>query len=265
MNGDRMYNKNLNKDRDSTDSDFAYEDDGFFSDVPTSGSLSRSQLALNKFMKKNLLYEENENDGAYFSKESTPNESVTKYDSDSAKSNESTERKKTARTLRVQETHIGDELNLTVLSTEPIREFNSTAKETHIGYNPNHAAPTRNTLSEVPDASELTDDFKYKQLRDNSLKKSVVRIEFSDIRNKPTILQTNHKSASLDNLTTDFGTAIDDEDDIDSENVVVRQKPHDGKREENRHTIHDVEWVNRTNVYPDVYAPLPYSKFNIIV
>lgn len=267
MNVDQTLNINRNKDRNSTNSDLAYEDDGFFSDVPTAGSLSRSQLALNKFMKKNLLYEENEyeNDRAYFSKESTPNESVTKYDSDSARSNESTERKQALKTVRIVETHIGHDSNFNLSTIEPIKEQNS-ASETYTKHNPSPTPPIRKTIKENVDVTKLTDDFKYKQLRDhlnnNSHKKSVIRIEYSDVRNEPSHLQASHRAASLDDFTVDYGTAIDD---TQSESIVMREKRSVVKREENRHTIHDVsEWVNRTNVYPDVYAPLPYSKYRYL-
>lgn len=75
--------------------DVIYGDDGFFSDVPASGSLSKSVIAMNRYLKTNLLYDDSEPDAvdaAYFSKESSPKDSIAKYDTDSTKSSDSIEK-----------------------------------------------------------------------------------------------------------------------------------------------------------------------------
>lgn len=218
-----------------------YEDDGFFSDVPGSGSLSKSLIALNKYVKKNLLYdetEEYENDSVYFSKESSPNESRIKYDSDSLKSNESVEDK-------------------------------SATKRT-----------TATITYGVTSVTQLTDDYKSMQLQDKSFNDSDTNYDTisdnvdtqsitiseivsksNDNENEPKY-QPEHNSVSMNNLSNiaveDIATNIGDQ-------VVYRHKPTNLKKEEYRHTLHEFnEWGNRTNIYPDVYAPLPYSEYRHI-
>lgn len=214
-----------------------YEDDGFFSDVPGSGSLSRSLLALNKYVKKNLLYdetEEDESDSAYFSKETSPNESRTKYDSDSLKSNESMENKSAIK--------------------------KSTATITYGATN----------------VTQLTDDYKSLQLQDkayndsdnddtvsdnadtHSITISEIVSESTDIHNEPKY-HSEYNSASMHNLTDIIESGI--ETNI-GDQVRYRQKPTNLKKDEYRHTLHEFSnWGNRTDVYPDVYAPLPYSEY----
>ncbi|KAJ2952381.1 hypothetical protein O0L34_g4666 [Tuta absoluta] len=96
MNGNQLSDTKTTRKDGFIISDTSYEDDGFFSDVPTSGSLSKSRIALNKYLKKNLLYEDVDykDDSAYFSKEGSPNESVSKSDTESIKSNESYQTKR---------------------------------------------------------------------------------------------------------------------------------------------------------------------------
>lgn len=202
----------------------AYEDDGFFSDVPGSGSLSKSLKAINKYVKKNLLYDQTEDyeeDKAYFTKENSPNESISKCDSDSVRSNDSIEK------------HVPLSKNVnTITSSNPTVIFPET---------------------EVVNTASLTDDYKINSLLllDND---------------KPNRLDTDSviprtkesRPVSVANLT------IIDENETDLLNekeVTLRERSGDGKNEEKRHTIHDFsDWANRTNIYPDVYAPLPYSK-----
>lgn len=218
--------------------DIHYEDDGFFSDVPGSGSLSRSLLALNKYVKKELLYdetEEYESDSAYFSKETSPNESRTKYDSDSLKSNESVENK------------------------SGIKKTTAT-----ISYG-------------ATSVTQLTDDYKSMQLHDKSYNDSdndtvsdnadTQSITISEIVSEATDFQYEPKyppeynSASMYNLTniieSDIEVKIGDQ-------VRYRQKPTNLKNDEYRHTLHEFSnWGNRTDIYPDVYAPLPYSEYTL--
>lgn len=227
---------NLNQRRDvhsSTSEDIFYEDDGFFSDVPTSGSLSKSQIALNRYVKRNLLYDESEDaidDSAYFSKESSPNESVSKCDSDSEKSNESFATK--------QLFHKNIEENTNTI-TEEIPERETKAE----------------LIEEIVANVEQTDDFKSMQILEKPNKTTDA---ITNNYNDRDTLQKHSISASLTNLLIKC-----DEKENDNEiTVPLREKSTDTKREENRHTLHDFsEWVNRTTTYPDVYAPLPYSEY----
>lgn len=268
MNANHINTKSLRKERD-VNSEFTYEDDGFFSDVPTSGSLSKSLFALNKYVKKNLLYEndESDNDDAYFSKESTPNKSAVKYYEDSVRSSDSEKKEEVDKTSLNEKTYY--------IEAKPIREpiselpiatvinTNDKCKTTQTNEN----SPAKEQLNDIPYATEQTDDYKFKQLRANPknrpTKKSVVVIEYNDRRGEPNNLQAEQKSISLDDLTIDYGTPIDTDNSI-SENVVHRDKKLVSIKE-NRHTVHDAsDWVNRTDMYPDVYAPLPYSKLRVL-
>lgn len=265
MNGNQINTKSPRKERD-VKSELTYENDGFFSDVPASGSLSKSLFALNKYVKKNLLYEENEsdNDEAYFSKESTPKKSAVKYYSDSVQSSDSGEKEEVVKVPINTTTFIAKANQIRKTSALPI------ATVTNIN-DMNKTSPdydkkiTQDSLNDIPFATEQTDDYKFKQLRDNSNnranKKSVAVIEYTDNWNEPNNL-SEQKSISLDDSTVDYGTATYT-DNSTSENVVHRDKKHVTIKE-NRHTVHDAsDWVNRTDMYPDVYAPLPYSKLFI--
>lgn len=210
--------KSIVLDNDNT----IYEDDGFFSDVPGSGSLTKSLKAMNKYVKKNLLYDQTEDyeeDKAYFTKENSPNESISKYDSDSVRSNESIDK------------HV------------PVSENDKTSTSAN--------ATVNFPEVEVANTATLTDDYKINSLLLLERPKSVVP-DSANPRAKES------RPVSLANLT------IIDENETDLHNaqeVVLRERSGDGKNEEKRHTVHDFsDWANRTNIYPDVYAPLPYSK-----
>lgn len=225
---------NTGKTGHTKNADIFNEDGGFFSDVPLSGSLSKSLLALNKYVKKNLLYDdedEHKDDGkdeAYFSKESSPNESVSKSDSESLKSNESFNDK--------NQRHYAEVENFDVSLETPKIDITSNYKETV--YN-----------------VDQTDDYKSMQLLEKAENIESIA-EINDIHENKLLLQYN--SASLDDLTT---TNTCKNDNYEKE-VILREKSNDAKRVENRHTVHDVtEWGNRTIIYPDVYAPLPYSEY----
>lgn len=214
--------------------DIIYEDDEMFNDVPSPGSLSKSLIALNKYVKKNMLYDESDeydNDSAFFSKESSPNESRTKYDSDSVK------------------------------STESIEDDQSS--------NTNSSAPINYIISSV---TQLTDDYKSMQLQEKSFDNSNKDFEATphnihDQNTTETVMKPSasqntstfepeHTSASLSNLTN-IKSELEYED-----KVVLRNKSSESKNEQHRHTLHEfTEWGNRTNIYPDVYAPLPYSEY----
>lgn len=200
------------------------EDDGFFSDVPGSGSLSRSLQAQKKYMKKNLLYDENEDsedDKAYFTKENSPNDSISKYDTDSLRSSESIEKQ-------------------ALLS----------------GNNDNLVKHVNELDIEIGNAATLTDDYKIKSLLlgDNATSITLG----TNVKDKSKLPE--HISVSHANL------AIIDHSDTQEEShgdnkVTLRERSIDGKNQEKRHTLHDFsDWGNRTNIYPDVYAPLPYSE-----
>ncbi|CAB3238898.1 unnamed protein product [Arctia plantaginis] len=214
--------------------DIIYEDDEMFNDVPSAGSLSKSLIALNKYVKKNMLYDESEefdNDSAFFSKESSPNESRTKYDSDSVKSTESIE---------------GDQSSID-----------------------NSGAPISYSLTSV---TQLTDDYKSMQLQEKSFNNSNKDIDTTvhNLHNQNTTepvtksntsqslstFEPDHTSASLTNLSNIVESVQENDD-----QVVLRNKSSENKKAQHRHTLHEfTEWGNRTNIYPDVYAPLPYKS-----
>lgn len=276
MNGNQVSSNNNLRIATNACSDFSYDDDGFFSDVPASGSLSRSLVALNKYVKKNLLYEDNENendDGAYFSKESTPNKSGVTYYSHSAQSSDSGEKDEI---INAKATYLFIEPQpvqkiVTGISNAHVNKDIQKQKKDSIYQNSDNfinsdisaPPPADKPVNELLNATEQTDDYKFKQLRDNpdnsGVKNSSVVIQYVNNRNEATNLHPENKSSSLEDLN-DYGTAID-VDNSESQNVVRRDKKHVTIKE-NRHTVHDAsDWVNRTDMYPDVYAPLPYSKF----
>lgn len=273
----------------------SYEDDGFFSDVPGSGSLSRSRVALNKYLKKNLLYEEDEydNDRAYFSKESTPNDSVVKYDSDSTKSNDSLEKNVKSKSINISN-KIGKINTVTPTITEihndqTFLSTESTANDSGVKYDSdstksndslendaksefvknsnngkklNIATPIHDTIAAIQNTTEQTDDYKFRKLQNENLvvNNTVLRIQYSDSCDESNTLPGRNKCNSLKDLSNDYGTSIDDDDERPV--VVRRERNKNLNVNENRHTVHEFsDWGNRTNVYPDVYAPLPYSKF----
>lgn len=223
MNLNQRRNIRIRSNCSATSEDMFYEDDGFFSDVPASGSLSKSQIALNRYVKKNLLFDESENavdDSAYFSKESSPNQSVSKCDSESGKSNESFETKLSVSTDIVGNANTTPEIQEKETKAEPIDEI----------------------VANV----EQTDDYKSMQILEMPNKTNVIR---NDYHNGETF-QKHSISTSLTDLPKST-----------YEKERPRENS-DTKREENRHTLHDFsEWVNRTTTYPDVYAPLPYSEY----
>lgn len=200
------------------------EDDGFFSDVPGSGSLSRSLQAQKKYMKKNLLYDENEDsedDKAYFTKENSPNDSISKYDTDSLRSSESTEKQ-------------------ALLS----------------GNNDNLVKHVNELDIEIDNTATLTDDYKIKSLLlgDNATSITLG----TNVKDKSKLPE--HISVSHANLAIIDHSDTQEESHGDNE-VTLRERSIDGKNQEKRHTLHDFsDWGNRTNIYPDVYAPLPYSE-----
>lgn len=215
--------------------DICNEDSDFFSDVPLSGSLSKSLKALNKYVKKNLLYDEEDEykdgkDEAYFSKESSPNESVSKSDSESLKSNDSFDNNN----LR----HYAE-----VTAFDEILDSPKIEKETD----------SKKTVYNV----DQTDDHKSIQLSEKTKNaESTAKINNVHV----TRLLTPNNSVSLNDLTT-AGTCENE----NYEKVLLREKNSDVEREENRHTMPDfTEWVNRTIIYPDVYAPLPYSEYCLL-
>lgn len=223
-----------------SESDVLFEDDGFFSDVPLSGSLSRSMLALNKYVKKNLLYDDDiqlEDDGAYFSKESSPNDSVTKYDSDSVRSNESSERNEN-------------------LPNETNAEFKYTSVFT--------VKAVSEPVADVINITEQTDDYKSMLLRDSSDDSrttiSTVYIQYANNTDRRGSEPTSI-TVPVDNLTINGNPS----DQNETKEVILREKFNDLTSKTNRHTLHEFsEWGNRTNIYPDVYAPLPYSEYTFI-
>ncbi|KAI5631404.1 hypothetical protein NE865_15879 [Phthorimaea operculella] len=106
---------------------------------------------------------------------------------------------------------------------------------------------------------EQTDDYKSMQLREKPI---VAKIY--DIKQEPKYsseplpaLKNATVSASLTNLSKQTNPH-----DVSEDKVPLREKSAQSARlEDHRHTLHDFSgWVNRTNKYPDVYAPMPYSE-----
>ncbi|CAF4811745.1 unnamed protein product [Pieris macdunnoughi] len=192
------------------------EDDGFYSDVPISGSLSKSLLALNQYVKKNLLYDDSEdqteeinNDGAYFSKESSPNDSVAKSDTESVKSYE----------LSTAHSPAISKVNVDVSEKDEIKS----------------------------DPTKQTDDYKFKQLLENppSLRRYSNSISIPNQDQDRYLIEENYSQILRDTKENE-------------ENFVERRSA--TKEKSQRHSVHDGNWVNRTNIYPDVYAPLPFKS-----
>jgi hypothetical protein len=204
--------------------DAGYADDGFFSDVP-GGTLSKSMHALNKYVKKNLLnVDDYEEDNAYFTKDNSPNESISKYDSDSVKSNESEKRELLS--------------NTRTITDKPHNE-----PEIEIGN------------------STLTDDYKIKSLHLLDKPTENLTSVVSNAENN----NTDHLKQTISTSLADLSIHCENNQNDHEEHVVYREKRNNEKYHNNRHTVHDIDWVNRATVYPDVYAPLPYSKLQIYV
>lgn len=220
-----------------------YDDDGFFSDVPISGSLSKSLLALNKYVKKNLLYDDSEepnDDSAYFSKETSPNVTAVKSDSDSGKSIESPDN-------RIVSTPIQDaDVVLNIIKVKTITEMPIT--------------------TEIKNTEQLTDDYKFQKLYEHLTNEPPIDNQVIEDASKQSIVSTDenqeNRSTSLDDLSAITKTR---EYNNNTGEVKFRNNLVNENDDMKRHTIHDVsEWVNRANIYPDVYAPLPYSKLDFL-
>ncbi|CAK1546078.1 unnamed protein product [Leptosia nina] len=214
----------------NVDSVYVPNDDGFYSDVPISGSLSKSLLALNKYVKKNLLYDESEdqvdeiphNDGAYFSKESSPNDSVVKSDTDSVNSSE----------LCTQSS--GSALIANVIA-EP--------------------------ETDRDDPTKQTDDYKFRQLLENpgtASRRDSIRSNESQIRDTLSNDLLNYSTGNEPSI------GLESNSEINNNTVVLRRKSNrnDAATNQQRNSVNDVNWVSRMNNYPDVYAPLPFKSPN---
>lgn len=213
----------------SSVSDYYYNEEINFRDLRLSGSMSRSLRALNNYVKKNIFYDEsedpeNEHDSDYYSKETSPNDSVSLVKSDS----------------------------------ESVLSEVSSVKD-KINNIPTHATEDSHSKTSN-DPTTLTDDYKFNKLIENASKTETPLVieNLNDINSdkevkEPPVPSTRH---SLSTPLIDESEAK--EKDVDLEKVTLRTK---NISRDNRHTVHDVsEWVNRTDIYPDVYAPLPYSK-----
>lgn len=236
----------------------AYDDDGFFSDVPLTGSLSKSLIALNKYVKTNLLFEtdedDNETDRAYFSKENSPNDSVSKCDTESIISAGSFDKK--------EHTCIDTDSNLNDAYSDEHNYINDNFKHEEkdvssavIATNENAAHSSSNLLDSLHSVSDKQD----KKL-DYNVDKTVT--------NETHLINDLNLSNSVAN---EYRTDINIQqvpivhrakDDNDIPKVLPRKKYMNTQNVENRHSLHDfTTWANRTNIYPDVYAPLPYSTY----
>ncbi|CAH2105674.1 unnamed protein product [Euphydryas editha] len=215
---------------------YYYDDRIQHKSIPVSSTMSKSLKALNTYVKKNIFYDESEeqqevkNDSAYFSKESSPNYSVSKCDSDNIKSN----------------IFENKEDNLTL--------------------------PLRNRTSINSDQTTLTDDYKFNKLLENTIinQKNETnpesQLSLSNENKESTLPVAPKRTASFSSKTGkkvlyENGNLKNNDEFLC--NVTLRNKTNSlNLQNNNRHTVHDVtEWVNRTDIYPDVYAPLPYSKY----
>lgn len=217
---------NQSEQKDSTNTTvYVTEDDGFYNDIAISSSLSKSLLALNKYVKKNLLYDDSEdqteeinNDGAYFSKESSPNDSVVKSDTESDKSNE----------LRMENSDAISKVNVNVSVTE-----------------------------DKSDPTKQTDDYKFKKLLENPTSHRDLNSSNNSCNSNNNSSHSRRYSLEDNDSQVACGTKNYEENIVSRRSIANIEKPQ-------RHSVHDVNWVNRTNIYPDVYAPLPFSKFSML-
>lgn len=285
--------------------DNIYEDDGFFSDVPATGSLSKSQRALNKYMKTNLLYEngeESDRNSDYFSKEASPNESVSKYDSESVLSDESFDKKQPFLSMSnsesrnssfsptndftaIQKNTVQDvqTMNVTSNNADKVIDVHTDTDKIHATkdnidfiiekHSDNYTTPTSHGVAE----QNLSDDVKNAVrnnvpsiLQEKTEKRKSLITENNRSKTNPHLVCTNISEAHKNNSITRRKLIYQSSDDMNivkpkqieqNASVVLRKNSIKTQAMDNRHTIHEFDnWGNRTTIYPDVYAPLPYSK-----
>lgn len=256
-------------------SDCVNEDDGFFSDVPLTGS-SKSLIALNKFLKTNLLYESDSDDkcdSAYFSKESTPKDSISKYDKNS-ESTKTSEKKIICGIQTVE--HIPKESEIYFDRAHTIYEsicseanFSSISQHHNdkIYVNEENTNSVTKTNNEKTKDKRKNDNFDLNKQEDEHIVLENISQTLSIGNDKN--LELNGTHHSLDELNVYDNEKEEYLNHRKPPKIMPRHLPEVKLRTkfnnisaENRHTISDfTTWANRTNIYPDVYAPLPYSKY----
>ncbi|CAH2242537.1 jg18889 [Pararge aegeria aegeria] len=262
-----------------------YDDDIQLQDVPLSESMTRSLKALNKYVKKNIFFDESEepivekDDSAYFSKENSPNESMSKSDSDSIKSNISNENRNEI-IASWASTHNEQNVDkITSIFNDPVTltddyKFNKLLENSTSNFMPEICIESYEENMKVDkNLDSIPPDIPKRVNVNNLLETSVKNISsvHNEIvqSNEHKLSSTSYSSTSLPERTSSL-TNINKSHDYTYKQdtgykptVALRKKPvnNDCNLQDNRHTIHDLsEWVNRTDIYPDVYAPLPYKS-----
>lgn len=323
---------------------FLNDDNLHYSNIPISGSMSKSLRALNTYVKKNIFYdetgdiEENRNDSAFFSKETSPNKSVSKSDSDSLNSNISEQNiySQTSISLNSDQPQniINDQATLTDDYKFNKLLQNNTIKDTTISIltdeneqkhcvNQVNLSNENNLIIEHSKKAEIVilDTPKNAENIDNILKPTYTETQLShknkidkvippvapkrttskgqadyrDINVRTKVNHSNVKKKLVFPYSNDNSASESSNNHLEKYEMKISQnklplkqdiKPNkysslniNKKVQEdfqtdvtlrtnslkshnnNRHTIHDfTNWGNRTDIYPDVYAPLPYSK-----
>lgn len=260
---------------------YSNDEDLQFRDITLSGSMSRSLKALNSYVKKNIFFDESEeqhdrNDSAYFTKENSPNVSISKSDSESLRSNDKRDENYhlTYSIVTGHQEHsdeinpeISDHVTLTddykfnkllkSSSTNRIPEIHIEAYEEDAKIDQTKELPTTNECENVNKNKIPEKRSDHKIATNNIINKST--FQFSDDTNRD-LHPSRDRTSSLTNINKSNDSKLENKF---KPTAALRKKPvnNHSHLQEHRHTIHDVsEWVNRTEIYPDVYAPLPYSK-----
>ncbi|GBP65759.1 hypothetical protein EVAR_44404_1 [Eumeta japonica] len=260
------------------------EDDGFFSDVPLTGTLSKSLIALNEYVKTNLIHDENgsdqKSDSAFFSKECSPNgsdsissansiekriptnkiESVTTVESDCESDSEvlSVNHEKSLLKNNSDEgEHIdSDDIKLIIQRIESESKGNCGVFKDNCEVRLEHIDVVDNSSDHGRDHHN---DQNTEAVYDNA--------ESLSTKSTPTVERSTAASKSLSDLKDvgDVRTEADvrerDAADDGRPRVRPRMKLLGAGNLEHRHTVHDFSaWGNRTTVCPEVYAPLPFMS-----
>lgn len=275
-------------------SDHIYEDDGFFSDVPNTGSMSKSLIALNKYVKTNLLYESDPDekcDSAYFSKESSPKDRGSKCDTESVKSGESFDKKDTSVPIFPKISHNNEisagtdkkylqhdystaltKVNNSHQSGKSEIEhtennYDSESSEVHSHSSRKSSLSKSETQYPNMESTETVNTSQLQRQSINDKEKSINHYaNLEVIQRDLTQKQYNSKPLnkgrfhSADDLTD---AHIHNESRNDNTIPVAKTRTKFNEPiDDNPNSLLDwSEWQNRTNIYPDVYAPLPYSKY----
>lgn len=278
-NNDKVFNRSAKSYHNL--SDISYDDDGFFSDVPISGYRSKSLIALNKYVKTNLLYEsdtDDKSDSVYFSKESSPKDSVSKCDTESIQSVGSNETKQIHAQQIIEfipkELQIVYDIAHVVCDSvsndisQDTQNYNKPILRNGVDSTPKKVRSAIIELNDKRRSVQFKEPFKNVTEDEQTIPKEIDHVKSLDkqcIQEDKKLVKNIHRS--LDDLAIKNKVEIVEKQRIPPE-VKPRNPPEVKLRTkfnnvppENRHTFADfTAWKNRTDIYPDVYAPLPYSK-----